>query len=126
LADHEENVLPALGGRYTAIVTETIEAGALSGTQTAETARRSREVFAELATGGREDHSVLWDHLTAFVSKGIQRLPGWGGSSPHRLLLRRIRSISVVSWAPSRIAPSRRGSPTRKDVRSRPVRDLRW
>ena len=68
VTEHERNLLPALGSRYTAMVAAAAEGGALSGALTEETARRSREVFGRLAAGGRQDHGVLWDQLTAYVS----------------------------------------------------------
>ena len=63
---HEE-LLTALGARYTAMVaTEIEDKRALS--EASETARRSREIFALLAAGGRQDYAVLWAHLTSYVS----------------------------------------------------------
>lgn len=67
VGEHEEDLLPDLGSRYTAMVAGEIEDGrAITGS--GETARRSRRVFALMAAGGRPDHDVLWDHLTAYVS----------------------------------------------------------
>lgn len=69
VSEHEENLLLALGERYTAMVAAAAsDGGALSGVQADETARKSREVFSRLAAGGRPDHEKLWDQLTAFVS----------------------------------------------------------
>lgn len=68
VAEHEENLLPDLGSRYTAMVADAIESDGLAGVPTVETARRSRDVFGRLAVGGRQDQVVLWTHLSTYVS----------------------------------------------------------
>lgn len=76
---HEEHLLPALGARYTDMVASAANTGEVSVESIDDTIRRSQEVFEELAGGGKESLSTLWEQLAAFVSAREPRIAavGW-------------------------------------------------
>lgn len=82
---HESHLLQALGHRYTAMIADAAHRNNTGGLPLGETTRRSTKVFRELAGGGRESWSILWDHLAAFVSAAdpLVARTGWEFAAHH-------------------------------------------
>ena len=70
VAEHEERLLPLLGGRYPTQVAEEIESGGALKGNVPEALRRSRAVFDRLLASGEESRPELWSLLTRFIKHG--------------------------------------------------------
>jgi hypothetical protein len=68
MSEHEEWLLPALGGRYTRMVLEQLEGDDPVDLNIEEVVRRCRFVFDALWNAGEDSRDELWAQITRFVA----------------------------------------------------------